>query len=738
MVTLYAKTATAFNDNGLCVLSPTVCAVHEVAGGTYELHMEHPMDSAGKWRLIEDDSLIKAPVPPNHIPQITLPKVKEWRTTASTPFWEKLPVKSKKETDSTQSILLQIKNNPQNYLWSAVKAYNSGAYVYDGTNVYKAIRFSYAVRPGTDSTVWSFVTAFADITGGGSSGGQTITPGVEVAGHSPIAAGTTIYKLADFNEAYIRARDAQGAVGFVARSDCEQTTAEHSGEIIPAQTILTQVFRVYSINCDDAEQKITVDARHYSYDFAGNALYECKIKDAKPADAIALLTGTLMEPDSRRIACNITGKKVDDLDWSYKNPINALLDPEDGLVHALDAKLIRNNADFFLLPNDENDTGFAISYGVNMQGVRWTRSTENVITKILPRCNAADGGYLYLEDLYVVSSKAQSYPVQRIHVLNCPYGVGEEYEKADGTKVTRTEESCREQMQEDAQKMFDEDHVDDVQLTLDVEFVLLGDTVEYQQYHGLQQVNLYDTITVNTGISGVTAKAVVNEYEWDCLTERYVSIILGTVSSFNQRVPGYRIRNQSITYNKLSPDIIQRIITANASSSSDSGSIGGSPTGGGFPVQAEVTVSDNNPSLAWGQQSTVGTVQGTALHVKMPSNPAPSVVDNLNSTSTTAALSANQGRVLAEQIDGKQATLHYVDRTVRNIQISSDNGYASVGTLSDFGLTNNNYIVNFFIRGWSGAPGTVTLLAATNGQTIYAMCAKAGTITSLTIRLWYY
>lgn len=65
-----------------------------------------------------------------------------------------------------------------------------------------------------------------------------------------------------------------------------------------------------------------------------------------------------------------------------------------------------------------------------------------------------------------------------------------------------------------------------------------------------------------------------------------------------------------------------------------------------------VTVTNNNPQLSWGQQATVGSVNGNDLTVRMPSNPNTNigVINNLTSTSTTSALSANQGRVLNEKV----------------------------------------------------------------------------------------
>ena len=78
-------------------------------------------------------------------------------------------------------------------------------------------------------------------------------------------------------------------------------------------------------------------------------------------------------------------------------------------------------------------------------------------------------------------------------------------------------------------------------------------------------------------------------------------------------------------------------------------------TGGGTATFYDVEVTDGDPTLAWGTRSKVGTVQGTDLHVTMPANPDTwrPVQDNLNSQSTTDALSANQGKVLKGLVDAK-------------------------------------------------------------------------------------
>ena len=81
--------------------------------------------------------------------------------------------------------------------------------------------------------------------------------------------------------------------------------------------------------------------------------------------------------------------------------------------------------------------------------------------------------------------------------------------------------------------------------------------------------------------------------------------------------------------------------------------------------------------------------------------------------------------------------LQYKDYTKTNITITSSL-YTSVGNLSsEIGLPSGAYVVSYYIRGWTGAPGALSLVSSTDGNTLYVMCSAAGTITSLTVRVFY-
>ena len=48
-----------FNNNGLAILCPSSCTVHEALNGEFNVSMRHPMDADGKWKFLLDRNYIK-------------------------------------------------------------------------------------------------------------------------------------------------------------------------------------------------------------------------------------------------------------------------------------------------------------------------------------------------------------------------------------------------------------------------------------------------------------------------------------------------------------------------------------------------------------------------------------------------------------------------------------------------------------------------------------------------------
>ena len=308
--------------------------------------------------------------------------------------------------------------------------------------------------------------------------------------------------------------------------------------IVPAEQATEQCFRIHSVSVDTANHEVTVEARHISYDFMGNMCGRLSIQvGTYVVNALTKMRQALMSPDDRILATNIV-RRVSLGDRSFVNPIKYLLDPDIGLVQRSRARLVRNNADFYLLDNDDPpDRGYEIVYGKNMTGISWSKSTDGVVTRIVPIGEDADGRRMLLPEQWIDSPHIGEYPV--IHTGTLTVSDAKEViveesgdEESEGTPASDvepfTKEQCYELMRQAAADEFAKG-CDMPDLTLDIDFIHIGDTEEYRQYRNLERVFLYDLVRIRHAPTGFVAKAQVSGYEWDALTRRYKSIKVGNV-----------------------------------------------------------------------------------------------------------------------------------------------------------------------------------------------------------------
>ena len=558
-VELYSPTETDFTKNGL-VLHPIECIVEEEAAGSWELRMEHPFDLDGRWRSLLEECIIKAPVPPYKIPATVIPvgmvyQVKS--TVTSTPLYSQLPTYSKADDPG---------DNSSNYdRWNAYTEYSAGVYCWDyyGSPQEKTIfrsggtNFGNNDKPGDGGGTWAYVGPLNPSSSNPGTGQGIFNPGVIIRDIPYLTSGnpTQVTFIATYNWKYIKIRDNLGNIGYGIAADYEETSTIAQPYTEPARKIYTQLFRIYDVSSDEAGQVVTVNARHISYDFQHNGVFDCEMTEADPATAIALLQGRLMYNDSRLIACPIKYPLIN-ANWSFRNPIQALLDPDDGLAAQLHAKVLRDNDDFFILPEYPYRIGARLVYGVNLRGVSWNRNSDDIVTRIIPRAGDGNNGYIFLDEMFVDSEHINDYPFPRIEVLDSQYSVGQKIEHANGSKETLNKDAVIYRMRQEARDRFIYDGADSVSVSLDVDFVLMGDTEEYKQYRNLQRINMYDKCEIDTGNTTLTAQVV--GYRWDCLMARYIGISIGKVfSQAQKRLPGYRVARGAITYSKLSPGLIK-------------------------------------------------------------------------------------------------------------------------------------------------------------------------------------
>ena len=91
-------------------------------------------------------------------------------------------------------------------------------------------------------------------------------------------------------------------------------------------------------------------------------------------------------------------------------------------------------------------------------------------------------------------------------------------------------------------------------LTLEIDFIHIGDTEEYRQFRNLERVFLYDMVRIRHAPTGFVVRAQVSGYEWDALAKRYNSVTVGNVFAVeSSAVAGYQLSEGSVTGTKIAP-----------------------------------------------------------------------------------------------------------------------------------------------------------------------------------------
>ena len=214
---------------------------------------------------------------------------------------------------------------------------------------------------------------------------------------------------------------------------------------------------------------------------------------------------------------------AEDVEWKNVNPVEAMLG-ENGLVSKYGAELARDWYDVFLVKRVGNNTDVSIQEKKNLTGISYDVDETDVVTRIMPTGEDADGNILYLPELYIDSPNLNAYTHPKwIHLP-----VSEAKEVTDGDEP-KSKAQCFVEMRKAAQAEFD-GGCDLPTVTLKVDFVNCSDAEEYRQYAALTDIFLGDSVRVIARRIGVEVSMRMTQYTYDCLTRKYTSVTLGTAA----------------------------------------------------------------------------------------------------------------------------------------------------------------------------------------------------------------
>lgn len=649
MISVFDKGNTSYNGNGDAVLMPTECKIKNIAGGNYDLTMVHPIDPTGKWKHLVPGAIIKSPIPKEKIDNAFAGYAEDvYKTTVKADLREG---PSEPQTISYTAWDISANYSVGDKVTNAGK--NWVCNYYDETSPYAHI--------SPPNCNW-----WAEITRSTAGAAVLIT----------LAAGTELYFVQDYDSTWYKMATYYGVEGYIKKTQVTFDRHIDASETVP-RIITTQLFRIEKPVVDTKTRKVTVTAKHVSYDLSGNLIKDVELSQASPALALGRIAEGLMIDYPGTIATNLSanGNGTYTETIKGKNGMYALLDPDKGIVAKFDAAFRRDNWDLFVMEKTNEDRGFRIRFKKNMLGINLAEDSSNLVTRVVPVAKDANGDDLYLPEVWVDSAHISDYPVVRMERLTVNGQVGKK--KNTGSDDTWTETDLLNEMRTKAGERFSVDKADQVSVTLTVDFEMLGCTEEYKAIRNLEIVLLYDRIIAMDDETGISYQLEVSELEFDAIREKITAVKLANATKYmTGTVAGYNVQPKSIGSGKLADEVTEQIVsqvrdfipeysnpylsTAHANTKNNDGYVTKgngnnskvwSTDSQGNPAwrdPATTSVSDNNPTLSWGTKSKVGTVGSTDLHVTMPANPDTwrPVVDNLTSSDTDKSLSAKQGKVL--------------------------------------------------------------------------------------------
>ncbi|KGK87373.1 phage tail spike protein [Clostridium sp. HMP27] len=262
-----------------------------------------------------------------------------------------------------------------------------------------------------------------------------------------------------------------------------------------------QLFRIYKVEKNSDGRNITkVWAKHIFYDlsyyFIENMKAEnCSVKTAIEKSLIGELVA-IYTADSDIIIAN-------SISLVEKNPVEAIFTILD--IWGC-GELKRDNFNIKILNSIGKDAGVLIAQGKNIVGLKFNVDTTSVVTKLYPV--GKDGIKLTEKYINVPNWDSEKYP---------PFPIIKKVEFKDA----EDEVTLRLLAQESANV------IGLSKVSIDVDFIELSKTKEYENYKHLQKVNVGDLVIVRHKDFEIDVKVPVLKIKKDVLTGVNVKVELG-------------------------------------------------------------------------------------------------------------------------------------------------------------------------------------------------------------------
>lgn len=196
---------------------------------------------------------------------------------------------------------------------------------------------------------------------------------------------------------------------------------------------------------------------------------------------------------------------------------------DNSFVNRFGGELERDNFTVNMKKRLGADKGYRIEYRKNLMGFNARADDSQIVNRIIPTyLNALDAA-VTLPEVYIDSPRITDTAVphaQALHFGDIRVG----YADLDGLILYPDTATAENAVRSRVAAMF-ESGVDRPQVTVDVDFIDLRKTREYENYQELETLEIGDSVTLLYDRWTVRERLIA--YKWDALNEEYIELKLG-------------------------------------------------------------------------------------------------------------------------------------------------------------------------------------------------------------------
>ncbi len=206
--------------------------------------------------------------------------------------------------------------------------------------------------------------------------------------------------------------------------------------------------------------------------------------------------------------------------------LGALIGEQDGsFVNVYGGEIERDNFTINMPERLGTDTSTVIEYRKNLTGLTYEENDDELANRIIPTGLDADGAVLMLPEVYIASERISDTPIPHVRTVafsDARVGATDD----NGNVLYADSAAVYTKLRELVAEMYTKG-VDVPIQSATVSFIDLSQTEEYKNFAVLQTVQIGDGVRCKYKSTDLNLRVV--SYDYDSLTKKYNSIVLGKV-----------------------------------------------------------------------------------------------------------------------------------------------------------------------------------------------------------------